>query len=59
MSTDDVPNMVGKMRGAHPMPQMSVFGYLIFALMIPVLLPLLPFVALYIGYNRVATAVTG
>jgi len=59
MSTDDVPDMVGKVRGAHPMAEMSVFGYLIAALLIPIMLPLLPFIALYLAYDRVANAITG
>lgn len=61
MSTEDadVPDMVGKMRGAYPMAQMSVFGYIIAALVLVIMLPLLPFVALYIGYSRLAEAITG
>jgi hypothetical protein len=59
MSTEDLPDMLGDMRGAHPMLQMSVFGYLIGGLVLLVMLPLLPFLLLYVAYGRVARAVTG
>jgi len=59
MSAEDAPYMLSESRGRHPFPEMSAVGYVIGILLLPVLLPLVPFLLAYLAYDAARSRLTG
>ncbi|MFB6254871.1 MAG: hypothetical protein ABEI06_09700 [Halobacteriaceae archaeon] len=56
---EDVPRMVNQIQGMKYLPEMSAFSYLMIAILIPLLLPLIPIFVLYLVIDWVLTNVGG